>query len=41
MGYFPRKRTDKLLPEGGGDTEWLVEENSFKYQLRAHELLQE
>jgi hypothetical protein len=35
----PRKepRHDKVLTEGGGNTEWVVEENSYKYQLRLHE----
>jgi hypothetical protein len=27
-------RPAEVFPEGGGNTEWVVEEGSYKYQLR-------
>lgn len=30
-------RSAEVLAEGGGNTEWVVEEGSSKYQLRLHD----
>jgi hypothetical protein len=37
----PRKepRPAEVLAEGEGNTEWIVDEDSYKYQLRPHNQL--
>ena len=33
-------RPAEVLPEGGGNTEWVIKKGSYKYQLRPHDQLQ-